>query len=512
MRPPFSYWSSILGHRWVTIALSTIFWATFAYFLLIAVTHHILLVTNPHQLEYREGAVLIPTKLLLLGKNPYDLDYMPVAANVYGIVYPLLVYPFAKLLGVSLLTHRLVSGLFIALACLVLALILRREQVPLPHIAAGTLLFYQALLFFVGPLARPDASGEFFFLASLFIPYYFRYSNLSLLFSIILGLLAFYTKVYFILSLLYLSIYLFFFVSRIKGFTYASVGLALLTLSMLLVHYLLPTYFISTLLVAYNAAQHSLSLLADSGFGHMMLQFKLFFLLYGVLFIAALAGMLYRVHYYGVRNLANISAIFSICLVMSSVLMYLKFGRHDGNGLVYLLHLILPFVIITSLWLMSPLKNPLFALLLLVPISQSQSSFLPEAPTSQYCRAEWQQVAQLIANEPKLLASPVLTSLLLQQGKRVYDSGQTVYFLHAKPNNNLLDGVFFDEARLAARLTLTSEAIRNSIKQKEFSAIVMPMEIVTQSELALYYQPLDEINVCMPPFQDWRLVIYRPKP
>lgn len=290
MQAWFESISTALDHPWLRRPVMLLFWTILVYFLVITTYYHHLILSDPNQLEYREGAALLPVHLLLAGKNPYALEYMPEATNVYGIVYPLMVYPLAQWLGPSLYTHRLVTALFIGASCLLLALVLRRERVALPYLVAGTLLFYQALMFFVGPLARPDSTGMFFFLASILLPVLGRYSTAALAGSLLLGILGFYTKLYFVLGLLFVSLHLFFYVSRLKGMIYASVGMLILLASMWFINDLFPTYWVNVLLVQMRATAQSLRLSGDDGFTHMAMQFKLFFMLYYPLLILFLLG------------------------------------------------------------------------------------------------------------------------------------------------------------------------------------------------------------------------------
>src|SRR2546430_401639 len=66
-------------------------------------------------------------------------------------------------------------------------------------------------------VARPDSLGLFLFLASLVVPYRFRFSPSALLFSALLSILGFLTKPYFILGLGLVWLHLFVFESKSKA-------------------------------------------------------------------------------------------------------------------------------------------------------------------------------------------------------------------------------------------------------------------------------------------------------
>jgi hypothetical protein len=53
-------------------------------------------IAMPYQIEYREGAAQVMTHILLMGGNPFSLEYQPLGMNNYGIGYNLLALPFAK--------------------------------------------------------------------------------------------------------------------------------------------------------------------------------------------------------------------------------------------------------------------------------------------------------------------------------------------------------------------------------------------------------------------------------
>jgi hypothetical protein len=132
------------------------------YFGIQLIRYHFLLVTFPYPLEYREGAILFVTDLLLEGENPYALQNMPLAMNVYGINYHLIVYPFARLWGATFLVHRAVSAVFILLSLPIFFVILRRHRAGVLYSLAAVLILYASLLYRYTPLARPDGVGFFY--------------------------------------------------------------------------------------------------------------------------------------------------------------------------------------------------------------------------------------------------------------------------------------------------------------------------------------------------------------
>lgn len=52
------------------------------YFAFQLVRYHYLLITFPYPLESFEGAMLLTTRILLNGENPFALEKMPAAMNI----------------------------------------------------------------------------------------------------------------------------------------------------------------------------------------------------------------------------------------------------------------------------------------------------------------------------------------------------------------------------------------------------------------------------------------------
>src|SRR4051812_8085724 len=95
-------------HKFIKIGAAVIFAVALMYFAVRIVSYHCHLVNFPYPNTYREGALMTTTEALVRGKNPYALALQPQYTNVYGIVYPLFVWPWAKLFGISMVVHRIV--------------------------------------------------------------------------------------------------------------------------------------------------------------------------------------------------------------------------------------------------------------------------------------------------------------------------------------------------------------------------------------------------------------------
>jgi hypothetical protein len=178
---------------------------------------HLRMIVSPAPQEMREGAIIWITRLVLEGRNPYVLSELPASSYAYGIVYRLVVLPFARIFGNGYMVHRAVSAVSIAGACAVLYRLLRRHGTSFLLSAIGVMLFYASSVYFVAPLARPDGLGVFFCLASIACLFTDDLTPGWFAAGLIFGLLALLTKIYLAFPPFIMSLYVFLFVSPKRG-------------------------------------------------------------------------------------------------------------------------------------------------------------------------------------------------------------------------------------------------------------------------------------------------------
>ncbi len=432
--------------------LGYVFCLVIVYCLIKAIAYNLFLINFPYQAEYREGSILLATKLLSAGGNPYAIENNPEYTNVYGIVYNLAVYPFAKYFGTTLKIHRSVSAIFILASCIVVFVVMRRKGVKFLFASAGATLLYAHLLFFVTPLSRPDGLGTFIFLLGIVTPWVLNYSVKSLCANIFLGILGFLTKPYFVLSIPFLGLYLFLFKSKKLGVLYGLSAVASLIAIVATISHVSYVYLSNTFFVNLIGAQRDI--------GHAIHQAKEY--LYNNLWITAAMGILllqggYKLTaaairckrdreslLYGVRRdfLAYLSIrtldkpllgfefdLFTFFLLGMALMFFLVLGQHTGNFMVYIYQLISPFAIVAGASLVSNSKDlSVFlwhGLMALNLVYISSSSFLP---TQQNAVEGWQRLDQLITSKKNIFNSPAIVSTLLDHQRVIYDSGQSEYF------------------------------------------------------------------------------------
>lgn len=517
------------------------------YFGIQLVRYHYFLVTFPYPLEFREGAVLFTTNVLLEGKNPYALQNMPIAMNVYGINYHWIVYPFAKLWGATFVVHRTVSAVFILLALLLFFMILRRHNIGKLYSLAAALVLYASLLYRYTPLARPDGVGFFLFLIGIYIVYLARFSTASLVISVVLGVAAFYTKPYFVLSIPYVAVYLFLFVSKQKAILYGILSFVLLAFTALAVNAIYETYFLNTFINHINAATDDrdylgmqLALFWNYNAG-IMLGFLVFAFLAVVDRLGGNPGTnpgvattlkvpTGRMSIWDIQKplLGYDFPLSLYCLILSFGIFYFKLGRHIGNIMTYAYQLITPFLLIYAFSLFNlPLKKLRLAkvigdysYVLLLPcillslfLLYSSASYLKDS--RKWLGLEgWMAVEEILLAHEEVLNSAVLASLLVEQDKTVYDNGQTEYFQYSQYSYDWLAGVLPSNSEISMQWNRYENSMIQIVEEQGFDAVIIDTLISRPyyASLQEHYFLKDTIELCMfHAVQCVQLEIWEPK-
>jgi len=322
-------------------------------------TVKLVLIEEP--LEYRENAITLTTHLLLEGQNPYNLDNQPVYTNVYGILFHFIVYPFARLFGISFFIHRFIAVNFMLYSCIIVYFILRWMSVSRSIALVAFAFFFYHLTRAGHYLGGPNNLGLFLFLCSITVPWKYRYSNSSLLLSIALSILALLTKPYFVIGFPCVVIYVFLFISKRRGIIFSLFFILLLALTVWIVSRFFECYFINTFYANYNIATENLS--------HLRRQIKdYFYNTFAFVIIAALSFLLAAVSrlknwfrsggkqgllvvFNGI-NITNFAKpllcvrfeLMSFVLLTNATIILFKMGLHTGAFFGYFAQLITPFL------------------------------------------------------------------------------------------------------------------------------------------------------------------------
>jgi hypothetical protein len=479
------------------------------------------LISFPYELEYREGAVLLTTEGLLHGINPYTLENNPIYINVYGAVYNLFVLPFAFLFGNSLALHRIVSALFtFCQVGLIIAILRQRKTSWLFAVIAG-LFIWLGQMASTSPLARPDTLGEFLFLCSLFIPYYFGFKPLSVIFGVVFGIIGFYTKPYFILGIPILLGYIFLFISKKEAILGGIGSLIGLVATALIVNRFFEAYFLNTIY----------SHIADAGdsLPYLIGQIITFAQNYWSILLVSGLGLLGLVVKAEIRTISRLLKIdishlarpllalefnfFIFCLIPPAILIISSMGKHTGATQIYFYQLLTPFVMIPFIsWVnsMNWQKGFVLVLVMINLITHSLQTLAPDLDFS--VTPGWNRLTQILSNRSHVLNSPVSVSILTSINQPVMDSGQTWYYrkISMTPSWFYPD---LDHWKQIDRDFLNS--IQTDISQKRYDLIMLdPMNKyqIDTNLVQTYYQQDGEITVEMPhTSQIWRIELWVPK-
>ena len=419
---------------WVLLGGSILIIAYGVYF-------NIRMMVAPGAQEYREGAMLATTALLLRGENPYAEGNMPVYTNVYGVLYNGVVAPFAGLWGTTFFIHRMITGIFLLLSsCLIFALVRRSGGGAILGLA-GAAVFYHQLVSSYSVVARPDGTGLFLMLLALYLPWREEFSTKSLVLSAVLSVLGFLTKPYFISGLPCIACFLFLARSKRRGITFFIGGFA---------------FWISVLFMIGLRYPYYLHCIFDinpkvgtSSFAHLTAQLRPYFLqnagFLGVLMMAAVlqlgnrariqAGAAVFRKIFSWNRWRNMDApllpfnpgLPAVVFVASLTITLAWMGWKTGAYTIYFVHLVSPFLIVSALRIVigQPARNLIYRSFLLLNVL-ILSFQLPDLPSDlEEEHAFWRNL--VLAHESAFVP-PVLTHLLVESGQPIYDSGQTEYF------------------------------------------------------------------------------------
>ncbi|MEI7998382.1 MAG: hypothetical protein WCH62_02615 [Candidatus Omnitrophota bacterium] len=482
------------------LTLPKIFQAAFAlillYFCIRIILYHSHLIAFPLANTYREGAMMASTTALINGQNPYSFALQPQYTNEYGFVYPFIVWPLAQIFGTTLVIHRAVTALFILLCCAIAFVVMKRMQIPiLLNISAGLMLW--ASLLFPGtstPCVDPASTGLFFMLATIFIPWLSRYSYISIVISILCGLTAFYSKPYFLLGIPVIASYIFLFVSKKKGGFYGLSFLLSGILSIVIINAIFPAYFDNcffawlSIAPAWSTMERLLSQINSYvGIHKSILTLEAGILIYyicrWIISKPKISLNFKKIHSWQQLNL-NLKDLkeplikIDISLVLyaglwSLAVLLLMLGKHGGATLWYFFQLLSPFFLIYTAWLCSRFKwwpllcTPFLVYNLLQLTSDEKYEWFNKNAIG--CHA----IYDLVSHHNRILNSPVIAPLLIEQNKEVFDNGQSEDFLSGGKRSPFMANFFKEDPRVFTSQLLYLKKLETLVQNKEFDLILI---------------------------------------
>lgn len=409
--------------------------------------HHVKLVSHDLPLDFAESSMLTVTSTIAAGINPYDLESQPSNISLYPVLYNMISAPLSLFLGNTFELHRLVSGTFILASCSLCFYLCRKSSVSRSNSFIAAVLLYAALLYYSTPIASPNSLGLFLFLAALSIPWAHKFSRGSLCISIVLGILAFYSKQYFVACLGYLALYLFIAESKRRAIYFSSTAMVAFTLVLALVYTTSPYFLDDT----FFAVRSSTSLIASNDkLWKQIAEFSQIYLPILALIPLAIAYKFksgtFRVTRTGaaksdskIVNLTDLDKpLFAkkanyiwFCFACSVAIIVLVLGKHRGNHLTYLFQLISPFLLVGTFALIADIPRFLWLIrILLVAALFNSYAILPTDFSIDM--QNWNKIRKEISEADEIYASSLVLRELVDKGSTIYYNGHTQYFVFGR--------------------------------------------------------------------------------
>lgn len=458
--------------------------------LILLLQNHFQLITATVPLDYYEATMPAVTGVIAEGKNPYTFELQPSNADVYTPLYNIVVAPLAIVLGNTFLVHRSVAGIFIFLSCLLCYFATLKGSRSRPDSMAAAVTLYAALLFYATPVASTNSIGTFLFLLSLLIPWMYDFTNKSLVVGLICGLLAFYSKQYFVAGLGFLSLYLFMAVSMKRAILFGISSVISFISSLTLVHITSPYFLDNTIF----AGKVITDMIASTKSVNKQVLF--FGEVYSSLLILLLIGTGHIVwkRYRGTQKsavstnqklsvnvkefnkpLLNKKIDFQwFCFACSTIVIVFILGRNPGNYMTYLFQLMSPFLLIAGFTFIAKSNYPKALLLPFIFYCFYQTyTILPkDFSINSTHTANWNKLTAMIQSSDHVFTSPMLLMPVVESGKKIYQNGHSRFFIFAgaKPK-------FFQKTEERMRVgSIARNHINNlyqNIKTQKFDLILL---------------------------------------
>jgi hypothetical protein len=422
----------------------------------------------PFPLEFREGHVFSTTSLLIKGQNPYNLDFYPYYYNSYGILYNLIVLPFAFIFGNSFFIHRIINLVFILLSVFFIFRPIKTNKNNNITFRLIISLLVFLLLSFGSITMSPNNLGVLLYLLTLIIPVKFDFSTKSIILSAIFSISAFYTKPYFILGWIILSIYIFLFQNIKKAIIYNILYFFVFIILGFIISKLLPLYFYETIFGysdSYISLEYSI---------HQLKDFALFSIP-----ILMFIGLIFLMSVFHRKQSFNISLKENKFIYFSFfILLFLIFplGINQGAYLSYHFQLLLPllalFVINENFEDVDYLKQNKFILFLMIVLV-----FVPLYNIRPYTNKkddirDWKNLTDYLLKKHDVLNSSILSPIQIINNRKIYDNGVSG-FVFGFRKNNITNVLFGLDDEILAKKEHYINIISAKISNKDFDAIVL---------------------------------------
>jgi hypothetical protein len=376
--------------------------------------------------------------------------------------------------------------------------------------------------------AFPSAMGTFLFYIAVLVPFIRSFDRTSLFASVLVSLVSFYTKPYFILGFGIVASYLFLFVSKKRSVLYVAQFLFLFATSFLIVRFAFPLYFIDTIVGNVSNTYRTLE--------HLVEQLIFLFLYFYPALILALL-VLFRwllskrektslVYEKGIpfnlltfdQPLIGYSFNYILYSLACSLLVFLLIlGPHVGTDMYYAYQLVVPLFfhwLFQKTSLDTRFANGIALIIVFNLFVFGQKTINPSV-LRQEDPKKWTRLINAVASSSNVLNSPVVTANVIELGLNPIDSGQTIYYYAVEPYQEYaLMGPSYGDFRSDGLKYVQS--IEDSIKRQEFELVM-----TTDGEPSFYHESLlneyyaidSKIVLNMPQTnRTWKIFLWRPLP
>jgi len=481
----------------------------------------------PHQISYLEGAAPVQTWFFLRGDNPYTLENQPLGFNNYGVLYSLTVLPFACVFGNTLLVHRAVTLLFVILSSLIMFIVVKKTKGDILIAATSAVFIAITAMSRVGfgqVGAFPSATGMFFFLAAILLPFIRSFDRFGLFLSAVATMAAFYTKPYFLLAFGVVSSFIFLFDSKKKGLLYSLLFASGFVISILVVRRVFPMYFIGTI---WGNVSNSMS-----SFTHMLNQLQamaniLFPVIVTILLILATgnsgkhgappSSAFFRINILNWKEPLLVHpinyffyALFFTLLIFASFL-----GWQASNWLGYASQVILPLFFVWYFGKMLPMDKAKLVVVLLVLANMfawERSSLASDVLRPQD-QAEWTRLSDYMENSKSILHPPLVATDIISLGLDPIDSGHTILFYNIKQYpDSILTTIPFEKIKRDG--FIFENMINRRIEKRKYDLVITAKNKAAFFDYWLLeqnYTLVDEMDLYMNLNGASTIQIWRPK-
>lgn len=457
--------------------------------------------------ELREMTSVAIAHQFAFGKNPYAYaaleSEIPSVTSIYGLLAPLLMAPFIRLLSVTSLSTLQICQMLTLLVEIMGSvsfdcILLRKTEHRLLSLC-GTFLFhtcYWRYTAFGG--AFPDQWGltlSVILMDVITVDEQKKHYRPMLYAALIIGL--FYCKQYFVLILIGLCVYLFFYSKRdlIRLLVY---GGFMGSLTIVCAYLFFPLYFAEAFPIAHGQTITGVS-------AYSLIQIKKLSFYYGPVVLFAMIGFLIKLYHMIRRKKLCGMVTYELCQIIFILPPLLKIAENQGTNYTYYLQLWYPYIILSGIVSVSALLKYNFGELAVFMRMRCKKTIALEIYYIAICllcvlsvigvlpsydcpvlssgqKQSWRHAYDILdrsSAEGDILVSMVLSNYCLERGIATSNYGQAEFNnlknIENYRSNRLWRNIFlFDDTEAVLQKNISyNQSIREKIDCQSYSCIAL---------------------------------------